>query len=218
MVPLSSSFVHFILPPAPLFRASWSVPPSALLLSRIHRRPPPSSPPTSTSLFHSKSDGYGYGGGLTDDGDFAILGINASSDEDEDGNENEDVGVGRKEFDRGTSIGSLGVGNMLFDESLLRSGRVDMGTGSNKKYGDFRGNVILNKTGDTRVKKWLLDVLPSLDAYDLESYAEGLTNIGYNPSCPSQCELTYDDLEFMKLLHRRYLYREITGEGHPFIP
>ena len=107
---------------------------------------------------------------------------------------------------------------MLFDESLLRSGRVDMGTGSNKKYRDFRGNVIVNKTGDPGVKKWLSGVLPSLDAYDLESYAEGLTNIGYNPSCPSQCELTYDDLDFMKLLHRRYLYREITGEGHPFEP
>ena len=61
-------------------------------------------------------------------------------------------------------------------------------------------------------------MLPSLDAYDLEAYAEGLTGIGFLPSCPSQCEVRYDDLDFMRVLHRRYLYREITGEGHPFEP
>jgi hypothetical protein len=42
---------------------------------------------------------------------------------------------------------------MLFDESLLRSGRVDMGTGSNEKYGVFRGNNIVNKTGNLGAKK-----------------------------------------------------------------
>jgi hypothetical protein len=54
--------------------------------------------------------------------------------------------------------------------------------------------------------------------YDLEAYAEGLSNIGFRPLCPSQCELRYDDLDFMRVLHRRYLHREITGEGHPFEP
>ncbi len=124
MMPLSSSFVHLILPPAPFFRAPSSVHPSVQLLSHHHRRSSPSSLPTSTPTSIYQSDGYGYGSGLTDDGDFAILGINASSDDDEDDDESGEGRELRKEFDRGSSIGSLGVGNMLFDESLLRSGRV----------------------------------------------------------------------------------------------
>ena len=199
--------------------------------------------------------GYGGGGGLTDDGDFAIPGINVAPDDDEDergggsgggaekkkrdaeyddddddddaaanNNKGDDDDDGRRrrrrrrDYDTGTSIGWQGVGNMLFDESLLRSGRVDMGAGATKRYRDFRGNDIVPKSIDPDARDWLSDMLPSLDAYDLEAYAEGLTNIGFTPSCPSQCEVRYDDLDFMKVLHRRYLYKEMTGEGHPFEP
>jgi hypothetical protein len=113
------------------------------------------------------------------------------------------------------SIGWRGVENMLFDESLMRSGRVDLGTIANKRYSDFHGNVVVPRTPvDPSVRGWLRGALPSLDAYDLEAYAEGLSNIGFHPSCPSQCEL--NDLDFMRVLHRRYLHKEITGEGHPF--
>jgi hypothetical protein len=71
---------------------------------------------------------------------------------------------------------------------------------------------------DPSVREWLRGVLPSLDAYDLKVYAKGLSNIGFHPLCPSQCKLRYDDLDFRRVLHRRYLHKEITGEGHPFEP
>ncbi len=54
--------------------------------------------------------------------------------------------------------------------------------------------------------------------YDLKVYAEGLSNIGFRPLCPFQCKLRYNNLDFMRLLHQRYLHREITGEGHSFEP
>ena len=107
---------------------------------------------------------------------------------------------------------------MLFDGSLRRSGRADLGAGAAGRYRDFRGNDVVPRSVDPSVRGWLSGLLPSLDAYDLEAYAEGLTGIGFLPSCPSQCEVRYDDLDFMRVLHRRYLYREITGKGHPFEP
>jgi hypothetical protein len=124
----------------------------------------------------------------------------------------------KDEFNTGTLIGSGGVGNMLFNEHLQRSGRVDLGVGATNKYRDFRGNEIVKKDGDPIVKEWLMELLPNLDIYDVETYAEGLSNIGFDPNCKSQCELQYDDLDFMRVLHRRYLYKEIMGEGHPFEP
>ena len=107
---------------------------------------------------------------------------------------------------------------MLFNEHLQRSGRVDLGVGATNKYRDFHGNEIVKKDGNPIVKEWLLELLPNLDMYDVETYAEGLTSIGFDPNCKSQCELQYDDLNFMRVLHRRYLYKEIMGEGHPFEP
>ncbi len=96
------------------------------------------------------------------------------------------------------SIGWRGMGNMLFDKLLMRRGRVDLGTGANKRYSDFYGNVVVPRTPvDPSVRGWLRGALPSLDAYDLKAYALGLLNISFHPSCPSQCELRYDDLDFM---------------------
>jgi hypothetical protein len=161
------------------------------------------------------------GNGLTDDGDFAILGINVSSlDDDDDDAEKMDMHNynSKDEFNTGTLIDSRGVGNMLFNEHLQRSGRVDLGVGATNKYRDFHGNEIVKKDGNPIVKEWLLELLPNLDMYDVETYAEGLTSIGFDPNCKSQCELQYDDLNFMRVLHRRYLYKEILGEGHPFEP
>jgi len=47
----------------------------------------------------------------------------------------------------GTDIGAQGVGRMLFNEELMKSGRVDLGVGSKNRYRDFRGNVIVPKEG-----------------------------------------------------------------------
>jgi hypothetical protein len=164
----------------------------------------------------------GVGNGLTDDGDFAILGINVSLDDNNNVDDEKIMDMhnynSKNDFNTGTLIGSGGVGTMLFNEHLQRSGRVDLGVGATNKYRDFRGNEIVKKDGHPIVKEWLLELLPNLDIYDVESYAEGLSNIGFDPNCKSQCELQYDDLDFMRVLHRRYLYKEIMGEGHPFEP
>ncbi|KAL9189937.1 hypothetical protein ACHAXT_009612 [Thalassiosira profunda] len=127
--------------------------------------------------------------GLTDDGDFAIFGVNA------DENPEEEEPAACK---HGHCIGSQGVGGMLFNEPLLQSGRVDLGAGSENRFRDFRGNDIVPKV-DPTVKEWLLEMLPSLDEGDLAAYAEGLSNLGFNPQCASLCELRYEDLDFMKL-------------------
>lgn len=176
-------------------------------------------PSLSTSHFNDRRGihhALGVGNGLTDDGDFAILGINVSLDDNNDDDDEEKINLNnyilKDEFNTGTLIGSGGVGNMLFNEHLQRSGRVDLGVGATNKYHDFRGNEIVRKDGDPIVKEWLLELLPNLDIYDMESYAEGLSNIGFDPNCKSQCELQYDDLDFMRVLHRRYIYKEIMGE------
>ena len=153
--------------------------------------------------------------GLTDDGDFAIFGVNA----DENPEEEESAAVPSifDSVNTGTAIGSQGVGGMHFNEPMLQSGRVDLGAGSDNRFRDFRGNAIVPKV-DPTVKEWLLETLPSLEEDDLAAYADGLSNLGFNPQCASLCELRYEDLDFMKVLHRRYLYKEITGEEHPFEP
>ena len=140
-----------------------------------------------------------YGSGLTDDEDMSSA--------------NEKVTPkSNTSYNTGTPIGSQGVGNMLFNEELLKSGRVDLGVGSTNRYRDFRGNEVIPKV-DPAMKEWLLEIIPTLDESDLGTYAEGLTNIGFHPH--SLCDLQYEDLDFMKVLHRRCVYKEITGQGHP---
>ena len=100
--------------------------------------------------------------GLTDDGDFAIIGVNAHEDDD---GESPSVNTG-------APIGWEGVGGMLFDEDLLKSGRVDLGVGSSNRYKGFRGNVVVPKV-DPAVKSWLRTVLPALNEDDAQAYSEG---------------------------------------------
>mmetsp|Transcript_76 Transcript_76/g.153 ORF Transcript_76/g.153 Transcript_76/m.153 type:complete len:197 (-) Transcript_76:199-789(-) len=151
--------------------------------------------------------------GLTEDGDFAIFGVNAQEcdlDDQSSSSQGESPSV-----NTGAAIGWEGVGGMLFNEELLRSGRVDLGVGSSNRYRDFRGNEVVAKA-DPAVTTWLRKVLPALNEDDAKAYSEGLTSIGFSPQCASLCEIQYDDLDFMKTLHRRYLFKEITGEEHPF--
>ena len=66
------------------------------------------------------------------------------------------------------------------------------------------------------VKEWLVTIIPKLNGNDVDEYARGLSGIGFHPECVTMCELNYDDLDFMKVLHRRYLFNEITGIEHPW--
>ena len=135
-----------------------------------------------TSL--SMTDDYGnILSGLTEDGDFAILGVNARIINDDD--ENDNVEMNRQNSNTGTSIGWQGVGNMLFNEPLLNSGNVDIGVGPTNRYRNFRGNQVFPKevVADPQVREWLMEVLPSLDESEVECYAQGLSTIGFRPQC-----------------------------------
>jgi len=68
----------------------------------------------------------------------------------------------------------------------------------------------------TKIEEWLLSIIPTLNPNDVRAYAFGLDEIGFKPDCITQCELRYEDLTFMKVLHRRYLFNEVTGVEHPF--
>lgn len=98
----------------------------------------------------------GVGNGLTDDGDFAILGINVSLDDNNNVDDEKIMDMhnynSKNDFNTGTLIGSGGVGTMLFNEHLQRSGRVDLGVGATNKYRDFCGNEIVRKDGDPNSK------------------------------------------------------------------
>lgn len=113
----------------------------------------------------------------------------------------------------GMPIGWQGVGNMLFDEGLMRSGRVDLGVGPARRYRDFRGNEVVPKA-DPAVIEWLREALPSLSGSEVDAYAEGLSRAGFRPR--SMCDLKYEDLGFLEESHRAFLYREIMGKDPLF--
>ena len=197
----TSAFVssHGMLLPAPIVSTggaftSVTFPPSHLARRhRLRRRP----------LQTAFADDYG----LTDDGDFAIFGVNA-----EEAPPRPDDGDAPAPS-AGTAIGWQGVGHRLFDEALLRSGRGDLGVGATNTHRDVRGNHLVPKS-DPVVSEWLAAQLPSLQDAERATYAEGLTGLGFRPQCASARELKDEDLDFMKPLHRRFLYKEITGEEH----
>ena len=68
------------------------------------------------------------------------------------------------------------------------------------------------------VMAWLLNTIPTLSTEVCTFYAHKLVSLGLHPECVTQCELQMDDLTFMKPLHQRYLYNEVTGDPHPWEP
>ncbi len=66
------------------------------------------------------------------------------------------------------------------------------------------------------IKEWLVEIIPTLPDKDLDSYARGLDEIGFHPECITMSELQLEDLSFMKVLHRRYVFHEVTGVEHPW--
>ena len=65
------------------------------------------------------------------------------------------------------------------------------------------------------LEEFLRLMIPSLSQADIQKYARGLMSIGYDPDCITSDEIRFEDLEFMKILHKRYFYREVTGDEPP---
>ena len=154
--------------------------------------------------------------GLTDDGDLLITGINGDDPLQSDTNEEgssllssspPSPSFGLKLTSADDSIDMAAVAR--FKEQVAARDRPDRSAArANTNHAD-EGAI-------GRVEEWLLQMIPTLQEVDLTTYARDLVDIGFDPGCITQCELQWDDLGFMKLLHRRYIYKEITGEGHPW--
>lgn len=202
------------------------------------------------SQLHMSNDPF-YG--LTEDGDFAILGINAHDDSDENNSRSTRTGqsVGdlssllsgvmfsglndpSTQFSRRTTATSMTVSSAPVNNAIF--GRLDSTSFSGS---DAKGDILIGEIGErsdnsqpqlvqsrrsssvdeatiSEIKEWLLSIIPALNDHDVEYYSTGLNKIGFSPNCVTMCELQFSDLDFMKLLHRRYLFNEVTGNEHPW--
>ena len=71
--------------------------------------------------------------------------------------------------------------------------------------------IVEDDNNNDEIESLLQDIFPSLPATEIQRYAAGLRNIGFDPACESRFYLQADDLTFMKLLHGRYFVAEIVG-------
>lgn len=213
--------------------------------------------------------------GLTDDGDFAILGVNVEEETTTD-NANKNGGEQRLGSDLSSllsvtsfsglsndnlksstagsidrsvdqtagAVAGIGTGDAISINDALfgrlpsretrRIGTIDNGAtmkGSPNLIEDSAVST-LDKSPKPRkidsassyadeeslidIQEWLLTVIPKLSEHDVEVYARGLNSIGFHPECVTVCEMNYEDMDFMKVLHRRYLFNEVTGIEHPW--
>eukprot|EP00985_Skeletonema_marinoi_P016155 scaffold8609_cov101-Skeletonema_marinoi.AAC.1 len=208
--------------------------------------------PSSSQLYGDPS----YG--LTDDGDFAILGVNAYDNSDDDNSSMGQsvgsvssilAGVGLSEVttqssgpestntavSRNNNMPNFGSTTSSINDAIF--GRLDSGSMMgipDAKRGSVIGENVGERSTDTQqqnqytrssdvdettlfeIQEWLFSIIPALNEQDAESYSRGLDAIGFNPGCVTMCELQIEDLGFMKVLHRRYLFNEVTGNEHPW--
>lgn len=161
--------------------------------------------------------------GLNDDGDFLMVGINgvdpleiATQDEEEDNDGTlplaaQSIPFGLKLTSADDSIDMIAVQRFREQSDVSR---IDQGARTKESAQPSHGSD--DDEAVEAVGEWLSEIIPTLrDAENLR-YSQELVAIGFDPGCVTQCELTWEDLSFMKLLHRRYLYNEITGQDHPW--
>lgn len=167
---------------------------------------------------------------IKDDGDFAILGVNVEEATDGDASDGQIVGldllsstmsagVSANAGGGDTSLSDAFVGRLLQDNTLLSNDANDDATnegGISKPLEAHAAGGAIDEEDEESLKAWLLEVIPKLNRHDLGAYARGLSGIGFHPECVTMCELKVDDLDFMKVLHRRYLFNEVTGIEHPW--
>ena len=187
--------------------------------------------------------------GLTDDGDFAMIGVNIDEittdttlDNDNISIKDDNVGTVRPPSSQSLSgFGSdVSLNDALFGRLSTSATANDTTTKTfaqsitllddnptpslsdsaiDKTQSDsasIASNYVTDEENLSNIEDWLLSIIPKLNPNDVRAYAFGLDEIGFNPDCITQCELRYEDLNFMKVLHRRYLFNEVTGIEHPF--
>lgn len=135
--------------------------------------------------------------GLTDDGDLALIGFNvADSSDDGEASIGNDV-LSNTQDDCGNSVTTATTTTV----SMAGNERVDNDDQEIQEMAD-----------------WLFECIPTLKDDDYFYYADQLVSLGLNPNCITQCELRMEDLAFMKPLHQRYLFNEVTANPHPWQP
>jgi hypothetical protein len=162
--------------------------------------------------------------GLTDDGDFAILGINyydtaSSNNKNDDKNtipsENPLGGFLLQQLTGGVSSLVGTSSNVPISSPMEHFNRVPS-SGSSNQMPVHSSSTNIDPFQLEEMEEWLLEIIPTLKELDLELYATGLLSIGFDPDCVTQSEIRMEDLLFMKILHRRYFFNEITGVDHPW--
>ena len=162
--------------------------------------------------------------GLNDDGDFLMVGINGvdplesatQDDEDHDGAlppapQSTIPSFGLKLTSADDSIDMAAVERFREQSEVSR---IDQAAQTKESAQPSHGSD--DDEAVEAVGEWLSEIIPTLRDADNVRYSQELVSIGFDPGCVTQCELTWEDLSFMKLLHRRYLYNEITGQDHPW--
>ena len=195
--------------------------------------------------------------GLTEDGDFAILGVNAYDNSDDDDSsiisqsvgdlssllagvglsqvstqsssatDVRNVGVSRSNFGSTTPSINNAISGWLDSSSISDTnnrgsvvgenvGERSNGNDTQQQQNQYTTSTAIVEANLSEIQEWLLSIMPALTQQDADSYSRGLDAIGFNPGCVSMSELQFEDLAFMKVLHRRYLFNEVTGNDHPW--
>jgi hypothetical protein len=157
--------------------------------------------------------------GLNDDGDFLLYGINAEDPtSDKDTSDISDIQM----IPGIEALSFLGINSSYNDSpsTVTKTAPPPFPTASTD-HTTTRNDDFISPDEEqiiSDVEVWLLNIIPSLCLKDSKAYARELFYIGFDPACVTQCELQLDDLHFMKLLHQRYFYNEVTGKDHPWDP
>ena len=193
--------------------------------SHIHKRHPCCNFRYVRCKFKSrnKSERYLDTFGLTDDGDFAILGVNVDEPDDN------DEKIIPKDERLGGDVSSLLSGTIFDTKSQSKaadtvqyksSEYIHVPMGQKATIAEERSfhkiHDVTNEEALGEIMEYIVELMPTISEDDIEYYAAGLNRIGFHPKCITMCELKLEDLDFMKVLHRRYFFNEVTGVEHPW--
>ena len=158
---------------------------------------------------------------LNDDGDFIIGGLNdneSNSNYSEDESSSTLLNVAETQNQLASLLtidytASTNSGNISDNEEQQNLKSFDFINESVKMNNDTytlpiqEANRQVDEIQLSKIQAFLTSIL-TLTESDLKYYAIEFVSIGFDPDCNSSGELEYDDLGFMKQLHRRYFWKE----------